>query len=147
MDLELDGKVAVVTGASKGIDLAIVRTLASEGMHVVGGALTVDSLEGIERVTPVAVDLVDPAGSTSLVRKALEQHGRVDVLVNNVGGVQLRLTGFLEITDNDFERSMQLNFFAALRATRAAVAAMVDQGGSVIVTSPPPIPSSTPTGS
>jgi NAD(P)-dependent dehydrogenase (short-subunit alcohol dehydrogenase family) len=51
MDLELDGKVAIVTGASKGIGLAIVQTLVNEGINVVGGALTVDSLEGIDRVT------------------------------------------------------------------------------------------------
>jgi NAD(P)-dependent dehydrogenase (short-subunit alcohol dehydrogenase family) len=87
----------------------------------------------LHRVTAVAVDLVDPAGSARLVREAVEQHDRIDVLVNNVGGVQLRLNGFLEVTDDDFERSLQLNFFAALRATRAAVAAMVDQGGGVIV--------------
>jgi NAD(P)-dependent dehydrogenase (short-subunit alcohol dehydrogenase family) len=133
VDLELDNKVAIVTGASKGIGLAIVRTLASEGMHVVGGALTVDSLEGIDHVTAVAVDLIGPDGSAQLVREALQKHGRIDVLVNNVGGVHLRLNGFLEMTDDDFERSLQLNFFAALRATRAAVPAMIDQGGGVIV--------------
>src|SRR5262249_18920626 len=119
--------------ASKGIGLAVVRTLAGEGMHVVGGARTIDSLDGIDGVTGVAVDLVDPDGSAQLVREAVEQHGRIDVLVNNVGGVQLRLNGFLELSDDDFERSLQLNFFAALRATRAAVPVMIDQGGGVIV--------------
>ena len=133
MDLELEGKVAVVTGASRGIGLAIVHALAEEGMHVVGGALTVGSLEEIDGVTAVAVDLVDPSGSARLVREAVDRHGRIDVLVNNVGGVQLRLNGFLEVSDDDFERSLQLNFFAALRATRAAVGAMVDQGGGTIV--------------
>jgi len=133
MDLELHDKVAIVTGASQGIGLAVVRTLASEGMRVVGGARTIDSLERIDNVTPVAVDLVEPNGSVRLVREALEQHGRIDVLVNNVGGAQLRLNGFLEVSDEDFERSLQLNFFAALRATRAAVGAMIDQGGGVIV--------------
>jgi NAD(P)-dependent dehydrogenase (short-subunit alcohol dehydrogenase family) len=133
VDLELEGKVAVVTGASRGIGLAVVRTLAGEGMHVVGGARTTDSLEGIDRVTAVAVDLVDPAGSARLVREAVDGHGRIDVLVNNVGGVQLRLNGFLEVSDDDFERSFQLNFFAALRAIRAAVAAMLGQGGGTIV--------------
>jgi NAD(P)-dependent dehydrogenase (short-subunit alcohol dehydrogenase family) len=133
MELELEGKVAVVTGASKGIGLAIVRTLAAEGARVVGGALTVDSLEGIEGVTAVAVDLVDPHGSARLVREAVDRHGRIDVLVNNVGGVKLRLSGFLDVSDDDFERSMQLNFFAALRATRAAVAEMLEQGGGAIV--------------
>jgi NAD(P)-dependent dehydrogenase (short-subunit alcohol dehydrogenase family) len=133
MDLELEGKVAVVTGASKGIGLAAVRTLADEGMHVVGGALTIDELGGIDGVTGVALDLVDSAGSARLVREAVERHGRIDVLVNNVGGVKLRLNGFLDVSDDDFEASLQLNFFAALRATRAAVKVMLDQGGGTIV--------------
>jgi NAD(P)-dependent dehydrogenase (short-subunit alcohol dehydrogenase family) len=102
-------------------------------MHVVGGALSVDSLEQIERVAAVPVDLVDPAGPGRLVGEAVDRHGRVDVLVNNVGGVKLRLGGFLDVSDEEFERSMQLNFYAALRATRAAVAEMVKRGGGVIV--------------
>src|ERR671934_2644392 len=133
MDLGLRSKVAVVTGGSKGIGLEVVRTLAAEGAQVVAGALTVDGLEGIEGVTAIAVDLVEPGGSERLVGEALEQHGRIDVLVDNVGGVKLRLDGFLQISDDDFERSLQLNFFAALRATRAAVGAMVDQGEGTIV--------------
>jgi NAD(P)-dependent dehydrogenase (short-subunit alcohol dehydrogenase family) len=133
VDLELEGKVAVVTGASKGIGLAVVRTLAGEGMHVTGGALTVESLDDIDGVSAVALDLVDPAGSARLIDAAVAQHGRIDVLVNNVGGVKLRLNGFLEVSDDDFEASLQLNFFAALRATRAAVAAMLGQGGGTIV--------------
>lgn len=123
----------MVTGASRGIGLAVVRTLASEGMQVVGGALTVETLAEVEGVTAVEVDLVDPAGSKQLVDRALAEHGRIDVLVNNVGGVKLRLDGFLQVSDEDFERSMQLNFFAALRATRAAVAAMLEHGGGAIV--------------
>ena len=55
------------------------------------------------------------------------------MLVNNVGGVHLRLDGFLSVSDEDFEASMQLNFFAALRATRAAVAAMLPRGEGTIV--------------
>jgi NAD(P)-dependent dehydrogenase (short-subunit alcohol dehydrogenase family) len=133
MDLELQGRVAVVTGASKGIGLAVVRTLVGEGMHVVGGALTVESLDAIDGVTAVALDLVDPAGSARLVQEAVERHGRIDVLVNNVGGVKLRLNGFLEVSDDDFEASLQLNLFAPLRATRAAVSAMLDRGGGTIV--------------
>src|ERR1700742_2017010 len=133
MDLELDGKVAVVTGASKGIGLAVTRLLAAEGATVVAGARTVESLEGLAGVTGFAADLAQPGGPEALVAHAMERHGRVDVLVNNVGRVQLRLDGFLATTDADFEASMQINFFAALRATRAAVAAMLDQGGGAIV--------------
>lgn len=76
---------------------------------------------------------MQPGGSQRLVREAAERHGRLDVLVNNVGGVKLRLDGFLDVSDDDFERSMQLNFYAALRATRAAVAEMIGQGGGAIV--------------
>ena len=133
MDRGLRGKVAVVTGGSKGIGLEVVRTLAGEGAQVVAGALTVEGLESIDRVTAIAVDLVEPGGSERLVGEAIDRHGRVDVLVNNVGGVRLRLEGFVQISDEDFERSLQLNFFAALRATRAAVAAMIEQGEGAIV--------------
>jgi NAD(P)-dependent dehydrogenase (short-subunit alcohol dehydrogenase family) len=133
MDLELTGKIAVVTGASKGIGLAVARELAAEGAHVVAGARTGAPLEGLDGITPFAVDLIDPEGPGRLVGHALERHGRLDVLVNNVGGVQLRLDGFLATTDADFEAALQLNFFSALRATRAAVAAMMDGGGGTIV--------------
>jgi NAD(P)-dependent dehydrogenase (short-subunit alcohol dehydrogenase family) len=133
VDLELNGKVAVVTGASKGIGLAVVRSLVAEGARVVAGARTVESLEGIDGVDPVAVDLVEPAGSERLVGEALARHGGIDILVNNVGGVRLRTDGFLSIADEDFERSLQLNFFAALRATRAAAAPMIDRGAGAIV--------------
>ncbi len=95
MDLELSGKVAVVTGASKGIGLAVARALAAEGAEVVAGARTVDTLDGLERVTALEVDLARPGGPEKLVGDAVERHGRVDVLVNNVGGVRLRLDGFL----------------------------------------------------
>jgi NAD(P)-dependent dehydrogenase (short-subunit alcohol dehydrogenase family) len=133
MNLELKGKVAVVTGASKGIGLAIVDALTAEGMNVIAGARTVDALQDKANVTAVAVDLVHPDGPARLVAEAIERHRRLDVLVNNVGGVQLRINGFLEVTDEEFERSFQLNFFAALRATRAAVAQMLEQGGGTIV--------------
>ena len=133
MDLKLAGKVAVVTGASKGIGLAVVDALTGEGMNVIAGARTVDALKERDRVAAVAVDLVDPDGAARLVGDAVRRHGRLDVLVNNVGGVQLRLNGFLDVTDEDFEKSFQLNFFAALRATRAAVAQMLEQGGGTIV--------------
>jgi NAD(P)-dependent dehydrogenase (short-subunit alcohol dehydrogenase family) len=133
MQLQLEDKVAVVTGASKGIGLAITKALAREGARVVAGARTIDALTGIDRTTAVALDLVAPEGPARLVGRALDDHGRVDVLVNNVGRVQLRLGGFLETTDEDFEAALQINFLAALRATRAAVADMLPRRAGAIV--------------
>lgn len=133
MDLGLDGCVAVVTGASKGIGLAVVRALTAEGALVVAGARTVDALHDVEGVTPVPVDLGRPGGPEALVAAAVERHGRVDVLVNNVGRVELRVEGFAATTDADFEASLQINFLAAVRATRAAVREMLPRGAGTVV--------------
>jgi NAD(P)-dependent dehydrogenase (short-subunit alcohol dehydrogenase family) len=133
MDLGLTGKVAVVTGASKGIGLAVTRTLAGEGAQVVAGARTTDALDVLDGVTGVAVDLGAPDGPALLVRRAIDDHGRIDVLVNNVGAVRLRLDGFLGTGDDEFEWAMRMNFFTALRATRAAIPPMAEQGGGAIV--------------
>jgi NAD(P)-dependent dehydrogenase (short-subunit alcohol dehydrogenase family) len=132
MDLGLGGSVAVVTGASKGIGLAVTRTLADEGALVVAGARSTDTLEGLERVTAVPVDLAAADGPALLVGQAVEAHGRVDVLVNNVGAIRVRTDGFLGTADEEFEWAMQLNFFSALRATRAAVTAMLETGGAIV---------------
>src|ERR1700712_3788296 len=119
MNLELTDKVAVVTGASKGIGLAVTHALVDEGPRVVAGARNPEALEGIDGVTGFAVDLASPEGPGLLIARALEEFGRVDVLVNNVGGVRMRLEGFLGTSDEELEWAMQKNFFAALRATRA----------------------------
>jgi NAD(P)-dependent dehydrogenase (short-subunit alcohol dehydrogenase family) len=133
MDLALSGKIAVVTAASKGIGLAIVKALTAEGAHVVAGARSIETLGGLEQVTPVAVDLGTPQGPGQLVARAIEQHGRVDVLVNNMGAVRLRMDGFLAVSDAEFDWAMQMNFYASLRATRAAITQMLTQGGGAIV--------------
>jgi NAD(P)-dependent dehydrogenase (short-subunit alcohol dehydrogenase family) len=133
VDLELADKVAVVTGASKGIGLAIVQELATERAKVVAGARHVEPLADIDGVVPLAVDLADPTGPEELVSYAVDKLGRVDLLVNNVGAVRTRLDGFLSLSDADFEASLQLNFFAALRATRAAVRDMTKRGVGTIV--------------
>jgi NAD(P)-dependent dehydrogenase (short-subunit alcohol dehydrogenase family) len=133
VELELTDRVAVVTGASKGIGLAITRALADEGARVVAGARTIDTLTDIDRVTAVAVDLVAADGPAQLVQRAIDEHGRVDVLVNNVGAVRLRMDGFLGTSDDEFAWAMELNFFAALRATRAAITRMLEQDGGAIV--------------
>src|SRR5258708_85393 len=133
MDLDLRGKVAVVTGAGKGIGLATAKALAGEGAHVVAGSLTTGSLDGLKGVSPVAVDLATPDGPAQLIRHAIGEYGQLDVLVNNVGAVPMRTEGFFPTRDQDFAWAMQMNFFIALRASRAALAAMAEGGTGAIV--------------
>jgi NAD(P)-dependent dehydrogenase (short-subunit alcohol dehydrogenase family) len=82
MDLQLSDKVAVVTGASKGIGLAVTQTLTQEGAVVVAGARSTESLDGLPGVTPVAVDLADPDGPAELVREPVDRFGRIDLLID-----------------------------------------------------------------
>jgi NAD(P)-dependent dehydrogenase (short-subunit alcohol dehydrogenase family) len=133
MDLELADKVAVVTGANKGIGLAITEALVAEGARVVAGSRSTENLDGLDRVTAVAVDLQDADGPASLVRRATEEHGRLDVLVNNVGAVRIRVDGFLATSDEEFEWAFDMNFFTTLRAIRAALEPMLAQGSGSIV--------------
>ena len=133
MDLNLAGKVAVVTGAGKGIGLAVTRTLAEEGAIVVAGSRTTENLDGLKGVSPVAIDLSTSDGPAQLIRRATDEHGQIDVLVNNVGAVRMRTGGFFGTSDDDFAWAMELNFFIALRASRAALTEMVTHGSGAIV--------------
>ncbi len=133
MDLHLTDKVAVVTGANKGIGLAITKALVAEGAYVVAGSLSTGNLDGLDRVTAVALDLVAEDGPALLVQKAVDEHGRLDVLVNNVGAVRIRVDGFLATGDEEFEWALKMDFFTTLRATRAALGPMLEQGSGSIV--------------
>ena len=133
MDLHLADKVAVVTGANKGIGLAITKALVGEGAYVVAGSLSTENLDEIDRVTAVPVNLLAPEGPGLLVDKAIDEHGRLDVLVNNVGGVRIRVDGFLANSEEEFELALKMNFFIGLRATRAALGPMLEQGSGSIV--------------
>jgi NAD(P)-dependent dehydrogenase (short-subunit alcohol dehydrogenase family) len=137
MDLHLSGKVAVVTGASKGIGLAITRSLAAEGVHVVAGALhgspELDVLADQRDVHPVLVDLSTPDGPALLITEAVSRFDTIDILVNNVGAVRPRLDGFLAVTDQDWEWAMTINFFAAVRTMRAALPHLA--GASIVTVS------------
>jgi NAD(P)-dependent dehydrogenase (short-subunit alcohol dehydrogenase family) len=138
MDLDLVGKVAVVTGASKGIGLEIVRSLAVEGASVVagarGGSPELAELAGRYPVHAVQVDLTDPDGPARLVDETVRTFGGVDVLVNNVGAVRPRSDGFLALDDDDWERAITINFLSAVRTTRAALPHLLDRAPSTIVT-------------
>lgn len=138
MDLHLDGKVAVVTGASRGIGLAITGSLAAEGVRVVAGArdgspeLTALSSSGA--VHPVLVDLTGADGPGRLVEEAVAAFGGIDVLVNNVGALKPRLGGFLAVTDDDWAWTLSINLLAAVRTTRAALPQLLQKSASTIVT-------------
>jgi NAD(P)-dependent dehydrogenase (short-subunit alcohol dehydrogenase family) len=121
MELGLDGRVAVVTGASRGIGAAIVERLQGEGCQVVAV-----SRSGDGPGSPVAADVTDPATAGSIVSTCLEHHGRLDVLVNNAGGAEPR--AFDQLTDDDWQRSFELNFFAAVRMAAACAPPMLAQG-------------------
>jgi len=133
MDLQLTDKVAVVTGANKGIGLAITEALRAEGAHIVAGSRSTENLDGLDRVTAVGLDLTAKDAPARLVQKAIDEHGRLDVLVNNVGAVRIRVGGFLATSDEEFEWALQTDFFIGLRATRAALGPMLEQGSGSIV--------------
>ncbi|MFC7715981.1 SDR family NAD(P)-dependent oxidoreductase [Nonomuraea recticatena] len=85
MDLQLTGKTAVVTGGSKGIGLALVRTLLAEGMRVVTGSRTITAELKETGAVPVTVDLSTAEGPARLIDSAIDELGGIDLLVNNVG--------------------------------------------------------------
>ncbi|GEC03236.1 3-oxoacyl-ACP reductase [Streptomyces spinoverrucosus] len=126
-----------MTGASKGIGLAITRTLVDAGAHVVAGARTrtreLGELAEAGKATFVAADLTDPAAPGTVVDAAVERGGRVDILINNVGAAVPRSGGFVGITDDDWNLTWTLGLMAAVRTTRSAVPSMVEQGAGVIV--------------
>jgi NAD(P)-dependent dehydrogenase (short-subunit alcohol dehydrogenase family) len=138
LDLQLAGKHAVVTGASKGIGLAIAGALATEGAHVVAAAR--DTSGGLARlaatlpVYPVSVDLATADGPAELVAAAAARFGTLEILVNNVGAARPRPAGFLSITDEDWTAALAINLLAAVRTTRAALPHMLERGRGTIVT-------------
>lgn len=136
MDMNLTNKVAVITGASKGIGLAVSQVFAAAGAHVIAGARgntpALQALEAAGSATFVAADLSTPDGPRALIAAAADRGG-VDVLVNNAGGVTPRFDGILSVTDEDWEAALSLNFLSAVRTTREAIPHMLARGGGSIV--------------
>lgn len=132
MDLQLGGKVAVVTGASRGIGRAVVELLVAEGACVVAGARDVSSLAGLAGVDAVEVDLATPAGPEQLVEAATTRHGGLDLLVNNVGAGRLHTSGFASIPDADWQWAFDVNLMSAIRATRASLPSIVERRGAIV---------------
>jgi len=140
MELGLKGKVAVVTGSSKGIGRAIAEAFAREGVQVVINSRNAKELESAATemrragaiVQPVAADVTDPAGARLPVDEAVKRFGAIHILVNNAGGVG-RFGSFADLTDEEWTDAYKLNVMSAVWATRAALPHMQKQGWGRII--------------
>jgi NAD(P)-dependent dehydrogenase (short-subunit alcohol dehydrogenase family) len=147
-DLSLDrslagavrGKVVVVTGGSSGIGLAAAERCADAGAAVVIVARDPEKLEAARarlaerggNVSAYACDISDYAACDDFAKRVLADHGGVDVLVNNAGRSIRRSIDLSYDRFHDFERTMQLNYFAVVRLTMALMPSMLERGGHVV---------------
>jgi NAD(P)-dependent dehydrogenase (short-subunit alcohol dehydrogenase family) len=132
MDLQLDDRVVIVTGAAAGIGQATADLLTAEGAVVVGvDRDTVESGLGSDG-SAIRADLTEVASAPRIIETVVERYGRIDGLVNNAGGLQLH-SGFLSITEEHWLDAFQLNFHAARRMSHAALPALLDGGGGSMV--------------
>jgi NAD(P)-dependent dehydrogenase (short-subunit alcohol dehydrogenase family) len=122
MDLGLSGSVCLVTGSTGGIGLETAKLLRAEGATVV----TTGRSGG-----DVRADLSRPGEPERVVEETIERHGRLDVLVNNVGYSEIRRLE--DVTDDVWQASFDLNLMSAVRATRAALPGMRERGAGSIV--------------
>ena len=142
MDLGLNGKVAIVTGGSRGLGLAAAKALAAEGANVLICARGEEQLQkavseilqhatGGARALTVKADVSTEAGVTSVIEFADRSFGRLDIVINNVG---LGKGGDLEATtDAEWQEAFDQTLFPAIRMSRAAVPHLRNQGGGAIV--------------
>jgi 3-oxoacyl-[acyl-carrier protein] reductase len=139
MDLGLKGKVALVTGASRGIGRAIAMALAQEGARVSICARTREPLEqaaaelraGGNDVLSMPADVTDHAQALQWVRATAEHWGAIDILINNAGGA---VVGTLEkLPDSAWQESFAANFFAPVALSRMAAAEMIKRGGGAVI--------------
>ena len=139
MDLGLKDKVALVTGASRGIGKRIALALAEEGAKLCVCARTEEVLkeaareieaQGVEVATAVQ-DVMTPEGAAGAVATAKEHFGGLDILINNVGGS--KWTPFVEISDGEWDEILNLSFLSAVRVSRAAIPSMEERGGGSII--------------
>jgi 3-oxoacyl-[acyl-carrier protein] reductase len=138
VDLGLTGKVALVTGASRGIGAAIATGLAAEGCRVAvvargneGLVDLVDRLrQGGAEALPLAADLTEPMSAAEVVRQVEETFGRLDVLVNNLGG------GTEGDTDEAWLATLDVNLLQSVRCCRAAIPGMKERrSGAILIVS------------
>jgi 3-oxoacyl-[acyl-carrier protein] reductase len=135
MDLHLRGKVAIVTGASRGIGRAIAQLLFDEGMRVTLAARTRDQLISLaaprgDACLVQAVDLMQPDAPAAVVEATIARFGRLDVLVNNAGAT--KRGDFLTLPDADWTDGFALKFYGAMRCSRAAWPHLQASRGAIV---------------
>jgi 3-oxoacyl-[acyl-carrier protein] reductase len=137
MDLGLAGKVAIVTGSSRGIGLGIATALTGEGADVLLCArdperlgAAVATIDGPGRAVGVPSDVSTREGAAAVVAAAVDQLGGVDIVVNNVGGSGART--FDDMDEDDLRAVLDRNVFPALNVSRAALPELRARGGGVI---------------
>jgi 3-hydroxy acid dehydrogenase / malonic semialdehyde reductase len=132
----LEGRTAIVTGASSGIGLTTARALAGEGARVALGARRTDRLEKIaaelgEGHVVEQLDVTDPGSSRSFVEVAVGELGKIDILVNNAG-LALGRTEIAEGSDEDDRLMVETNVLGVLRMTRLVLPHMEDWRGHIV---------------
>src|ERR1051326_907504 len=125
MDLGLADTVCLVTGSTGGIGLETAKLLRAEGATVVTTGRSGGDVQS---------DLSQPGEPERVVRETIERHGRLDVLVNNVGYAGIRKLE--DVTDEIWQASFELNLLSAVRATRAALPGMRGRGPGLSLTDP-----------
>ena len=135
MDLGLNGKGCVVTGASRGIGREVAERLCAEGASVLLVARGQEDLDralaGCRGAEGLALDVTDPAAAESIVAAAEERFGKLDVVVNNAGTARWR--SLEEVPDSDWQAAWELNVMAPMRLMRAAIPGMRERGWGRVV--------------
>lgn len=129
---ELEGKIALVTGGTKGIGKAIADGLAQAGAKVIVTARNQPEDKHLKHYF-IAADLFNSAHAAKVADEINEKFGRVDILVNNIGGVLSPAGGYSVLTDEHWENTLQLNLLAAVRLDRALLPGMLERKRGVII--------------
>ncbi|MBT6312827.1 MAG: SDR family oxidoreductase [Alphaproteobacteria bacterium] len=134
MELGLTGKVAVVTGGSRGIGLATAECLIAEGVKVIIAARRQEHLDSAASrlgVDAIQIDVTKIADLDRLSAHVEREYGGVDILVNNAGTGTYK--PFLDVTDDELMDGMAINFFAQFRLTQRLVPGMIKRGGGSVI--------------
>lgn len=128
---ELQGKIALITGGTKGIGKAIADELAHLGATVIVSARSLHD-SNLEHEF-IAADLSQSEDIKQLANKIIEQYGTLDILINNVGGTSAPAGGFSVLSDEDWEKDLQLNLLAAIKLDKALVPSMIERSTGVVI--------------